>query len=135
MLFIGAEEEAKVSMKSGLEGRNNPALQRPMGQRIQVSMKSGLEGRNNRLDQGCQAERRDVSMKSGLEGRNNLHLRRPRSHQDRIVSMKSGLEGRNNPYCHCSGRKSSYCLNEVRPRRPEQSGVEALAESRRIGSQ
>ena len=36
------------------------------------------------------------------------------------VSMKSGLEGRNNGGRHCSTNPPSLCLNEVRPRRPEQ---------------
>ena len=37
-----------VSMKSGLEGRNNaaPVLSKALGF-VPVSMKSGLEGRNN----------------------------------------------------------------------------------------
>ena len=36
-----------VSMKSGLEGRNNPCYdQHPIAE-TKVSMKSGLEGRNN----------------------------------------------------------------------------------------
>ena len=37
-----------VSMESGLEGRNNPDVQRhPLLQVQDVSMESGLEGRNN----------------------------------------------------------------------------------------
>ena len=36
-----------------------------------VSMKSGLEGRNNERKDGCHPAGRHVSMKSGLEGRNN----------------------------------------------------------------
>ena len=63
---------------------------------------------------------RIVSMKSGLEGRNN----RPRSstgrHSSR-VSMKSGLEGRNNESRQGHPRPLPPSLNEVRPRRPEQS--------------
>ena len=34
--------------------------------------------------------------------------------------MKSGLEGRNNPEGCASYRGPTSCLNEVRPRRPEQ---------------
>ena len=37
-----------VSMKSGLEGRNNVHVREPGEQAVLVSMKSGLEGRNNR---------------------------------------------------------------------------------------
>ena len=41
-------ESLKVSMKSGLEGRNNGAEARPVCVAlVAVSMKSGLEGRNN----------------------------------------------------------------------------------------
>ena len=36
-----------VSMKSGLEGRNNPERLQRIHERPYVSMKSGLEGRNN----------------------------------------------------------------------------------------
>ena len=36
-----------------------------------VSMKSGLEGRNNYGRSGSYAQLLNVSMKSGLEGRNN----------------------------------------------------------------
>ena len=48
MRFLMFENRAPVSMKSGLEGRNNAvichsSLQGPGP----VSMKSGLEGRNN----------------------------------------------------------------------------------------
>ena len=42
-----AEARHNVSMKSGLEGRNNGAEERAGGEGPQVSMKSGLEGRNN----------------------------------------------------------------------------------------
>ena len=60
-----------------------------------------------------------VSMKSGLEGRNNTTQAFTNHERPKAVSMKSGLEGRNNGptdnwhYCF-------VCLNEVRPRRPEQ---------------
>ena len=39
---------------------------------------------------------------------------------DEVVSMKSGLEGRNNPEGCASCHAPTSCLNEVRPRRPEQ---------------
>ena len=39
-----------VSMKSGLEGRNNLAKAVASGDRAMVSMKSGLEGRNNQIE-------------------------------------------------------------------------------------
>ena len=38
----------RVSMKSGLEGRNNERLSPGILDLIDVSMKSGLEGRNNK---------------------------------------------------------------------------------------
>ena len=60
-----------------------------------------------------------VSMKSGLEGRNNRPAHRPPG-TAATVSMKSGLEGRNNCRSARHGSWSSPCLNEVRPRRPEQ---------------
>ena len=85
-----------VSMKSGLEGRNNHRFHRHDVGRSRVSMKSGLEGRNNLpVDGPGRLPLHPVSMKSGLEGRNNL----PTSIGWRLlksVSMKSGLEGRNN---------------------------------------
>ena len=110
-----------VSMKSGLEGRNNISRERNSSwprsclnevrprrpeqcchQRLQhvsacpVSMKSGLEGRNNRPVRDAHPHGPgEVSMKSGLEGRNNsdepVYMR-----PSPAVSMKSGLEGRNN---------------------------------------
>ena len=84
-----------------------------------VSMKSGLEGRNNPSSGRARTLQQLVSMKSGLEGRNN----RPRSstgrHSSR-VSMKSGLEGRNNESRQGHPRPLPPSLNEVRPRRPEQ---------------
>ena len=62
----------KVSMKSGLEGRNNGNRWIPVVNSLIVSMKSGLEGRNNNIDfSNTAAEVIAVSMKSGLEGRNN----------------------------------------------------------------
>ena len=61
-------------------------------------------------------------MKSGLEGRNNLvsfHYTK----RVKIVSMKSGLEGRNNWKFLNPRRFLDVRLNEVRPRRPEQSKI------------
>ena len=59
-------------------------------------------------------------MKSGLEGRNN-HDIRILTRIERLVSMKSGLEGRNNSQLFRSRDRVLFRLNEVRPRRPEQS--------------
>ena len=63
----------------------------------------------------------NVSMKSGLEGRNNPPLLALRQTCN-TVSMKSGLEGRNNTMWSSSNPGLFWSLNEVRPRRPEQSG-------------
>ena len=43
-----------------------------------------------------------------------------------LVSMKSGLEGRNNRRQNTPGIRFRLRLNEVRPRRPEQSLAPAL---------
>ena len=87
-----------VSMKSGLEDRNNEVVATQTVQDFRfVSMKSGLEDRNNRFHQvGSPGKDRLVSMKSGLEDRNNAGVVAAIVNQRR-VSMKSGLEGRNNP--------------------------------------
>ena len=86
----------QVSMKSGLEGRNNGIhIDGGCGLGSDVSMKSGLEGRNNAVPSTTPPQCRSVSMKSGLEGRNNVPGGREERDQRR-VSMKSGLEGRNN---------------------------------------
>ena len=136
----------KVSMKSGLEGRNNQLRGGPTPSKDRsVSMKSGLEGRNNAGVFAPAKAAELVSMKSGLEGRNNaardprvrnpagrLNEVRPRRPEqcDRSllgrtcaheVSMKSGLEGRNNPVEVGNHLVVRVGLNEVRPRRPEQS--------------
>ena len=66
---------ALVSMKSGLEGRNNPFSGRGYVTYSGVSMKSGLEGRNNCRSRTCRDRAPSVSMKSGLEGRNNVAFR------------------------------------------------------------
>ena len=64
--------------------------------KLHVSMKSGLEGRNNIADDSEHVRRCWVSMKSGLEGRNNAFPRTKQGDAPGGVSMKSGLEGRNN---------------------------------------
>ena len=134
-----------VSMKSGLEGRNNSLIDRLSAVMPPVSMKSGLEGRNNywwqryvwdRIRTGLNEvrprrpeqfsahdarlpRRSAVSMKSGLEGRNNEYALYTNGAQS-YVSMKSGLEGRNNGWLPFAPVGRPPCLNEVRPRRPEQ---------------
>ena len=63
---------------------------------LTVSMKSGLEDRNNRKENIGYLRAGVVSMKSGLEDRNNPTTPlQPLAGQLR-VSMKSGLEDRNN---------------------------------------
>ena len=70
--------EAEVSMKSGLEDRNNVIVTAWEAGQDPVSMKSGLEDRNNMMLAVIDGRRREVSMKSGLEDRNNvLATRRP----------------------------------------------------------
>ena len=66
-------------------------------------------------------------MKSGLEGRNNEQMPVDRLEMVGIVSMKSGLEGRNNLQTCVSKVGDIWCLNEVRPGRPEQSFGNAMA--------
>ena len=132
-----------VSMKSGLEDRNNLhssafpqqplsslnevrpgrpeqyALDRVLVQLRHVSMKSGLEDRNNWRDSLRSYMDVWVSMKSGLEDRNNaLHLNNRK--MALLVSMKSGLEDRNNRSRRLRRRRDRRSLNEVRPGRPEQ---------------
>ena len=60
-----------VSMKSGLEDRNNNWKPISSMRTIEVSMKSGLEDRNNPNWEHCRPTNQRVSMKSGLEDRNN----------------------------------------------------------------
>ena len=95
--------------------------------RHDVSMKSGLEGRNNHEDShGAREHSEPVSMKSGLEGRNN-RLSGVMDPEELPVSMKSGLEGRNNLSKWESVHCKPFGLNEVRPRRPEQFGAVSSA--------
>ena len=84
-----------VSMKSGLEGRNNFSTS-PSGRSRTTCLNEVRPRRPEQYRAMALYERlADVSMKSGLEGRNNLEAPSPKG---RWV---------------CS-------LNEVRPRRPEQ---------------
>ena len=58
----GGGRRGRVSMKSGLEGRNNAANGHAAIDTLRrVSMKSGLEGRNNRVGQVVCTARRDTS--------------------------------------------------------------------------
>ena len=111
----------RVSMKSGLEGRNNSmpfaCLRVASGRLNEVrprrpeqaliadmsreSYPSLNEVRPRRPEQYYAVLARrtlspNVSMKSGLEGRNNQMQRPGQDKHKRYVSMKSGLEGRNN---------------------------------------
>ena len=63
-----------VSMKSGLEDRNNALRPADALHDLMVSMKSGLEDRNNDAGSVGAADGSRVSMKSGLEDRNNQGL-------------------------------------------------------------
>ena len=83
-----------------------------------VSMKSGLEGRNNQTS---------ILRSSKRWGLNEVRPRRPEQSEKTSptrlmfvsVSMKSGLEGRNN-FRVLVEHGWKHGLNEVRPRRPEQ---------------
>ena len=87
---------------------------------VYVSMKSGLEGRNNIAE--------PVFPNSDQGGLNEVRPRRPEQSSNdevvgavlQVVSMKSGLEGRNNHVNNMNAGLASDSLNEVRPRRPEQ---------------
>ena len=114
-----------VSMKSGLEGRNNPCQpSRLLNLRLRLN-----EVRPRRPEQSEEPtdwswENLRVSMKSGLEGRNNfIPALAETAHW--FVSMKSGLEGRNN-WGPRLKKCSTWRLNEGRPRRPEQSAAGAV---------
>ena len=137
----------QVSMKSGLEDRNNNAASQAsaslpvesqfspawktgtigenlytLGGGLGVSMKSGLEDRNNHSFLPSSLYWRKVSMKSGLEDRNNWTEPISSPTRSTTVSMKSGLEDRNNRR-RLRHRRHCRRLNEVRPGRPEQSAV------------
>ena len=88
---------ARVSMKSGLEDRNNPRHRRrhPCGN---LGLNEVRPGRPEQfVDRGLMNSdlKKEVSMKSGLEDRNNPSRVPPVSAAPG-VSMKSGLEDRNN---------------------------------------
>ena len=112
-----------------------------------VSMESGLEGRNNRADPSfCRVPLPSVSMESGLEGRNNIsttlapflcNIRlngvRPRRPEqlaatrmmERLRVCLNGVRPRRPEQCD-GKRKTRFGksgLNGVRPRRPEQYAV------------
>ena len=109
-----------VSMKSGLEGRNNALVPQALATALTVSMKSGLEGRNNTVV--------EIFPSFSVLRLNEVRPRRPEQSLDYVVitirkfrvSMKSGLEGRNNEWTAHNTEPTSRRLNEVRPRRPEQ---------------
>ena len=108
-------------MKSGLEGRNNPQDPRHPRGHHHVSMKSGLEGRNNIRLVDKTDILRSVSMKSGLEGRNNLLV--DRRHPPRRRRLNEVRPRRPEQSTSALSRRSTgISLNEVRPRRPEQLG-------------
>ena len=114
--------DPQVSMKSGLEGRNNDALVAELEEDGVLCLN---EVRPRRPEQYAFLRRPAV----GVCCLNEVRPRRPEQCAMRElaplgerVSMKSGLEGRNNPPGWC-GRTWIRCaagLNEVRPRRPEQ---------------
>ena len=87
---------------------------------MSVSMKSGLEGRNNQKSM--------VIPWYQMVRLNEVRPRRPEQsdwlcggpRMDGCVSMKSGLEGRNNSTPATTPSSCPSRLNEVRPRRPEQ---------------
>ena len=84
-------------------------------------MESGLEDRNNSGSTArvARASAR-VSMESGLEDRNNDPTSWFGLSTACSVSMESGLEDRNNSFTSFGEKYQKYCLNGVRPRRPEQ---------------
>ena len=71
--------QLRVSMKSGLEGRNNPLRDAHSHVDAPVSMKSGLEGRNNEPE----ATRRSHLVHPRL---NEVRPRRPEQYWAREVS-------------------------------------------------
>ena len=85
-----------------------------------VSMKSGLEGRNNARDMVEYGDPR-ASLNEVRPRRPEQYVGSHSAAAVKLaVSMKSGLEGRNNPQGVSLTPRASDCLNEVRPRRPEQ---------------
>ena len=85
-----------------------------------VSMKSGLDGRNNIWTMGwCFAQ---YFCLNEVRPRWPEQCKGEKSQKKngRTVSMKSGLDGRNNGKGGKSQEEQENCLNEVRPRWPEQ---------------
>ena len=101
-------QERYVSMKSGLEDRNNWRDEVADDDGLVVSMKSGLEDRNNSTHHGRPWRQDGVSMKSGLEDRNNLDGGFAVFSSLGRVSMKSGLEDRNNSRAPWIGTSPEY---------------------------
>ena len=98
-------------MKSGLEGRNNPAAPSPYRPRC-----GSLNEVRPRRPEQSSAEAVDAVVQVA-------------------VSMKSGLEGRNNPRVRALATFLTCRLNEVRPRRPEQLGHHRILPKRAGESQ
>ena len=89
-----SEVAVVVSMKSGLEGRNNVPSATSTNARMGC-LNEVRPRRPEQLHQGRQEGRGSlVSMKSGLEGRNKW-CSGCRPGRPNVVSMKSDLEGRN----------------------------------------
>ena len=114
-------EANAVSMKSGLEGRNNSYPQ----QRSAAETLSRLNEVRPRRPEQSKPEPAPLPRGSGL---NEVRPRRPEQYWEEgeskllhhEVSMKSGLEGRNNGRDRGMPLRRPRRLNEVRPRRPEQ---------------
>ena len=88
--------------------------------KVWVSMKSGLEGRNNHTSLSKTPKVTGVSMKSGLEGRNNFLS--VMSHGMLSISLNEVRPGRPEQWLTApQSALAPACLNEVRPGRPEQS--------------
>ena len=121
LVAVPAADAQEVSMKSGLEDRNNRVHAETRNAGRCVSMKSGLEDRNNGTPRMLTPESRP--------GLNEVRPGRPEQWQpgryshfgSSRVSMKSGLEDRNNKTRLVGFNCRKYGLNEVRPGRPEQS--------------
>ena len=110
-------------MKSGLDGRNNCHKRKTYATRVGGSLnevRPRWPEQSTRTSQDTTSSAQ-VSMKSGLDGRNNLCGEHGEHTDEQRVSMKSGLDGRNNTARMRCGGSRKRCLNEVRPRWPEQS--------------
>ena len=84
-----------VSMKSGLEDRNNPDGCTTSWRTPRVSMKSGLEDRNNARYQ-FDGVRLSIRLNEVRPGRPEQYVWLAGMTRLGYVSMKSGLEDRNN---------------------------------------